>query len=404
MAKNPAEMFATKYFERYKTEPKMVSTPPPDNLQIVVVIPCFDEPNIIDTLHSLDTAKSLFIGGVEVIVVVNSAENSSKESINRNKQTFEILQKFSPNNFYLHTLLIEGVNKKYAGVGNARKIGMDEALRRFDSLERPKGIITSLDADCLVSEEYFTQIATTLEEHQATTLNFSHTLPSNNTQKEACMLYECYLRYFRIALQQTGFPNAIHTIGSCFALKAELYAKSGGMPRLQAGEDFYFLHKIAQITPIFKINKPLVFPSGRFSDRVPFGTGRAIDDIASKGEYMVYPLRNFYYLKDFFRTIPQLFYATTTDIFPHKIIEFYEEKALREKIDEVRCNTKSLEAFSKRFFSIFDAFFAIKFLNSLGKTQPILEACREILTINGISFENNLKDIFTKITKFDQSL
>ena len=41
-----------------------------------------------------------------------------------------------------------------AGVGLARKIGMDTALRVFDYSIDSKKIIISLDADCLAEENY----------------------------------------------------------------------------------------------------------------------------------------------------------------------------------------------------------------------------------------------------------
>ena len=61
---------------------------------------------------------------------------------------------------------------------------------------------------------------------------------------KAVWLYELHLRYYKQALQFTGFPYYYHTIGSAFAVNAEVYCKQGGMNRQKAGEDFYFLQKI----------------------------------------------------------------------------------------------------------------------------------------------------------------
>ena len=44
---------------------------------------------------------------------------------------------------------------KDAGVGLARKTGMDEALYRFNMLGKPEGIILSYDADSLCWEKLF---------------------------------------------------------------------------------------------------------------------------------------------------------------------------------------------------------------------------------------------------------
>ena len=39
------------------------------------------------------------------------------------------------------------------GVGLARKTGMDEAVRRFNAINNPEGIILNLDADCTCGTE-----------------------------------------------------------------------------------------------------------------------------------------------------------------------------------------------------------------------------------------------------------
>ena len=44
-----------------------------------------------------------------------------------------------------------------------------------------------------------------------------------------------------------GYPWAMYTVGSAFAVTAEAYVKRGGMNRRQAGEDFYFLQNLAHI-------------------------------------------------------------------------------------------------------------------------------------------------------------
>ena len=45
-----------------------------------------------------------------------------------------------------------------AKAGTARKAGMDEAVRRYNLLGKPQGIIVSLDADTLVDENYLVEI------------------------------------------------------------------------------------------------------------------------------------------------------------------------------------------------------------------------------------------------------
>ena len=85
-----------------------------------------------------------------------------------------------------------------------------------------------------------------------------------------------HLRYYKNALAFTGLPYAYHTVGSSFALTAAAYARQGGMNRRKAGEDFYFINKLIKGENFGEIMGAKVVPSSRISDRVPFGTGRAL--------------------------------------------------------------------------------------------------------------------------------
>ena len=96
-------------------------------------------------------------------------------------------------------------------------------------------------------------------------------------QRLGIQLYEDYLHYYKKALDYAGFPDSIYTIGSAFAVRADAYVKQGGMNRRQAGEDFYFLNKLTKLGKITEINDAYVYPSARVSDRVPFGTGAAMN-------------------------------------------------------------------------------------------------------------------------------
>src|SRR5213594_3575687 len=89
---------------------------------------------------------------------------------------------------------------------------------------------------------------------------------------EAIAAYELHLRYYVRALRYAGFPYAHHTIGSCMAVRADVYKKQGGMNKRQAGEDFYFLQKIIPLGHFTDLTETKVIPSSRPSDRVPFGT------------------------------------------------------------------------------------------------------------------------------------
>ena len=137
--------FADIYLEKQDFKSKIFKKPD-KNLRFIAVIPCYNEPFLIKTLNSLNNCappKS----AVELIIVVNSAENSSDQIKNVNLNTLkEINEWVRIENPFFKTYIIHCPNlpKKHAGAGLARKIGMDEAIYRFNMLNKPNGIIISL--------------------------------------------------------------------------------------------------------------------------------------------------------------------------------------------------------------------------------------------------------------------
>ncbi|MBR3946122.1 MAG: glycosyltransferase family 2 protein, partial [Bacteroidales bacterium] len=349
--------FAESYYKRYSVAPKIFNGNPRSDTGIIVVIPCYDDEFIFTALRSLDSANCPPCS-VEVIVVVNSAEDTDVAIVEKNRRIYASLceKKDSYLNFALLPYIIEGVPHKIAGVGNARKVGMDEAVWRFSAVENPRGVIVSLDADCLVSEDYFTEIYSRFycaKDHpNACTLQFRHNFDEklySGQEIVACRRYEMYLRYFRLAQKIAGIPQCLHTIGSCLAVTAETYARMGGMARRQAGEDFYFLQKLALQSKVASVDKPIVFPSPSVSERVPFGTGRSVKKIIETGSCKVYNFGLFLLLKDFYSAFPSLYDGDST--IPREIIEFVGEQKFKSLVDECRKNTSDRKSFVKRMFA-----------------------------------------------------
>lgn len=366
-------LFSDNYFNRYPSFPAFYPEMPDKNTGIIVVIPCYDDESVFETLQSLELANKTETF-IEVIVVLNSGEQTSEEIKIRNRQIFEKLKNRKKENYYknfaLLPILLENIPRKKAGVGFARKTGMDEALRRFSLLDKSAGLIVSLDADSIVSKDYF-QLIESAGAFQAKTdgfiFQFQHdfdTLKYSSEIIEACKLYETYLRYYRLALKFASFPFAYHTIGSCFAVRVEAYAKTGGMSTRQGGEDFYFIQKLAKMARVSQMKQIMVYPSPRISDKVPFGTGPSVRKIIETGGYKVYNFGLFLILKDFFACFDNFYDSNNLYNVPDEIIAYLGEKELRKIIEECRKNSRSKNAFIKRMFTNFDAFFVVKFLNS----------------------------------------
>ena len=369
-------MFADLYIQNNVVYPPFVNAEVSPSVSMIVMIPCLNEPEIFRTLESLwacDSVKSK----CEVIVVVNESENSSEAVKTFNQENYLRLFDWKAANdrpnLVLHPIYARSVNAKHAGAGMARKIGMDEVIRRFNSINRHDGVIISTDADCLFSPNYLQQIELAFSRKScfAATLNFKHRVEemADLKQRLGIQLYENYLHYYKKALDFAGFPDSIYTIGSAFAVRADAYVKQGGMNRRQAGEDFYFLNKLTKLGKIVEINDACVYPSARVSDRVPFGTGAAMtkwmndaDDLS-----LTYNFAAFLDLKVLFDRVDSLFRIASVAEFisslPPSVREYLESLNFSEKLDEINKYSSNLMSFRKRFFQFFDAFIILRFLN-----------------------------------------
>ena len=370
-------MFADRYIEKNIVFPEFIDSEVSPLVSMIVMIPCLNEPEIFRALESLWSCEPIR-SYCEVIVVVNESENSTQSVKNFNQETHTKLFDWKKGNdrpnLILYPIYARSVNAKHAGAGMARKIGMDEVVRRFNALNRPEGIIISTDADCLFSPNYLQRIEFVFAKDKscfAATLNFKHRVyeMADPKQRHGIRLYEDYLHYYKKALDFAGFPDSIYTIGSAFAVRAGAYVKQGGMNRRQAGEDFYFLNKLTKLGKIIEINDAFVYPSARVSDRVPFGTGAAMTKWMNEDEDLTitYNFAAFLDLKVLFDKVDSLFRNRAEDVFmaslPASVQEYLQTLEFSCKLDEINQNSSSLTSFRKRFFQFFDGFLILRFLN-----------------------------------------
>lgn len=393
------------YLKKHAGFPPFITEKPEDQLSCCVVIPCYREPNLFKTLESLLSATSPSLP-TEVIVVVNSPEGASADAAEINQQTnaqFQAWKQEIPSGkISFHLVHVPELKKKWAGAGWARKIGMDEAIHRFNLAGNENGIIVSLDADCRVSPNYFTAIEEAFQscsKCQLFTVGFEHDLQEpglDSGLRDGITRYELYMRYYRHAMQLTGYPNAIYTVGSAFAVRAGACVKQGGMNRKKAGEDFYFLHKVVQLGTFGEISEALVFPGIRTSDRVPFGTGPKLAQFLSGEDSMetTYSFRAFEELQPFFRKVNELYHldqqqlAGTIDSLPAPLRRFLMQSGATDVILELQSNCSGDSIFARRFFHRFNAFWILKYLNFVHeedyKPELLLKAARQLLQAKGI--------------------
>jgi glycosyltransferase involved in cell wall biosynthesis len=370
-------MFANTYLLKNKRVP-LIQTEPNLLCNIRIVIPCYNEPELLQSLESLKEC-SLPNTVVEVIILINHAEDAPLEIKNFNMATKAEadcwIQENNSNKLIFFAIGPVELRKKWAGVGLARKTGLDEAVLRFNHFNNTSGIVVSLDSDSLVEPNYLIEIEKHFKQnpkHVGATINVEHQKAGlSERQKHGIELYEKYLHYYKDALHFTGYPQAMITIGSAFAVTAEAYVKRGGMNRRQAGEDFYFLQNLAQLGTVGEINTTRVFPSARLSNRVPFGTGAAIQKWMAGTEDLTktYNFKAFADLKTLFDTKERLFQsgetgftAVITDL-PESVRQFVLLDNFKIEIEDLNKNCSTLKSFQTRFFHKFNAFKVLKFMN-----------------------------------------
>ncbi|MFZ5941405.1 MAG: glycosyltransferase family 2 protein [Bacteroidota bacterium] len=367
--------FATGYLASQAIRERLIGPPPDPGCGMIVAIPAFNEPGLIRCLESLQNCSAPPVG-VEVHVFFNAPAEADGNMLEQNRESQLQMQDWcrrnvsSPYRFfsYLENLSDE----KSGGVGLARKILMDEAVRRFDQIGRPEGIILSLDADTLVSRDYLQAVYrhfTAEKNTDGCSVYFEHPIQGMEYPDDiynAIASYELHQRYYLHAVRYTGYPFAFHTVGSAFAVKAVSYVRMGGMNRRQGGEDFYFIQKLANTGRFSECREASVFPSPRPSDRVPFGTGPAVRRLIQGEEKVLLtpPFSSFRRLRDLFVSLSAS--GDGGEISSDPLVSgFLDSVAFREKIAEIRSNTASEKSFNKRFFQWFDMLMILRFLHYL---------------------------------------
>jgi glycosyltransferase involved in cell wall biosynthesis len=425
--------FADAYLLKAGLREALVEPAPHPGLKISVTIPVYNESGLERCLDSLFQCGSGRSGSgvhadagfhAEVLVFINAPADSPAEILQQNQATLEEARRWiaeHPHPFIdFHVWLDHSFGKKEAGVGTSRKILMDEAVRRFNTLERPGGIIASLDADAVVRPDYLEALVDHFGSGSAggsaggfeggssggpsggslpdgCSIRFEHPLTESEASGPekygpgvygAITQYELHLRYYIQSIRFTGYPYAYQTVGSAFAVRADIYCKEGGMNRRQAGEDFYFIQKVAQRGNFSQCNATCVVPSPRPSDRVPFGTGAMVRHLhTGEGVLKTYNQQPFGMLRNFFRLInhPDFHsgYSPLPEDLPLPLSAFLEQQQFEAALKEIRANSASMEALRNRFWRWFNMFRIMKFLHFSRERGypdiPVGEAASELL-------------------------
>lgn len=400
MAKN-IEALAEQYFKRFSDFSIDIDTICTDkNLRTIYVIPCFKEPEIIATLNSLLACQKPKFASL-VLIYINASEAAAQETKDFNKNTFKDVNHFISENqtelLQFEVFLNNEFPQKHAGVGYARKTLMDTALKIF-ARNKTDGIIVNTDADCFFTPNYFESIEKTFADSSIAlaVMHYEHRI---SEEKDAVLAkgiteYELHLRYYKQALEWTGYPNVLETIGSCMVCLASVYALEGGMNKRKAGEDFYFINKLAKSRKSTTITAAAVLPSCRTSDRVPFGTGKAMNDYKTKETKMLlsYDIECFIALRQMLEQVEMLYDKGFESLALDQTGKAYLKGISIEKnLEEIKKQSNNLARFTERFFYWFDHLKALQFIHYYTEHEfekiAIDEAAREFFNLKSVKKE-----------------
>ncbi len=335
-----------------------------------------------------------------VIFVINNSISSTQEVKDDNKSSLNFLRTLIRGNSFdqlSNQIIQSGIrigmidaasegkefNDDEGGVGLARKIGMDTALQVFDYSFPGVKIILSLDADCVVESNYLEEIINSFTRNNFFVANveFEHNLSEADINRLGIIFYEIFLRHYVAGLLHANSPFGYHTIGSTIVCNHEAYIKAGGMNTKKAAEDFYFLQKLAKHYSINRISSTKVKLSARESWRVPFGTGRTMNDISSnKKNILLYDADVYIILKDWLELLNSdlsldvnLILLEAKKIHP-ELYNFLESRGFDKDWIKILENSKSQKQLDYQRKNWFDAFETLKLIHHLRDTSfPMID-------------------------------
>ena len=375
-----------------------------EGIDTVVVIPALAESkHLFTTLASLEKNPLAELERTLVICVVNNGPSSaaSGKDVTDNRETLKRLQGLVDSDENgLRVGYVDASSpgmempEKTAGVGLARKIGMDLALGVFDYGNNRPPIICSLDADTLVEPTYLSAVRKAFEQDKVTAavIAFAHQAADRTDEQSAICCYELFLRYYVLGLRYAGSPYAFHSIGSTMVCSAESYAAVRGMNTRRAGEDFYFLEKLAKTGRMGRITATTIHPSARASERVPFGTGKRVIRFTEgeANEYLLYDPQCFEVLKEWLSHMlsctdqdPEVVLTCAGEI--HQNLEaFLRSRRFAEawpRLVENSGDEAHLRDHFARWFDGFETFKLIRYLTNTVFPPVNMFAALEALTI-----------------------
>lgn len=344
-----------------------------------VVIPSLAEgDSLFATLKSLEANPAQWTERFLILIVVNHGEQASAEEKSQNIQDLARLSDYSECSklslAWVDAASLElEIPTRQSGVGFVRKLGMDLSLPLLNWQESP--LLVCLDADTLVEGNYLQMIDTHFRRSSsgAAVLPFRHQTAKDAEHQAAIDRYELFLRSYVYGLHLAGSPYAFNSVGSAIACRGLAYIRCGGMNNRKAGEDFYFLQKLAKTDGVAFLTGTTVFPEPRVSGRVPFGTGRSIGRLLDGDSQSVlfYPVAVFRVLADWLNVVAENLMADAEVLFSRAeaispvLADYLDQVGWQSSWPRLQANHQTEERREEAFHTWFDGFRTLRLIHML---------------------------------------
>lgn len=357
---------------------------PRPGLKLCVVIPSLAEsqnlPAVLDSL----ACGSRRLDECEVVVLVNQGENAPAEITRDNHATMELRAVYAASPVSVHFVdrfsRGRSLAAKQAGVGLARRLGLDlglDRLVRAGQVER--SCLACLDADSPVGPGYLDTLLEAFDREDqppAAVCAYAHPMPAEAALRLPMVAYELWLRYLVAGFNAAGSVFAFSAIGSCTVVSAGAYAQVRGLEPRKAAEDFHFLRKLAKLNGLQllpQIPGAMVYPAARLSDRVPFGTGRAMQRSAAEGRSVylhVEPPEVFLEVAEFFRRAPEAFSRPAAwHGLPRRLDDFLGREGAWPVFEKFRALYPGSQQFTLAVQHWFDSLKIVRYANAVTRQQ-----------------------------------
>ena len=252
----------------------LFSSEPDKNLIVSVIVPVKDEElYIIKTLDALrnqvdNREEPLNYTMYEVLLLINNSTDASYKIAKAYQQKHQCFQ--------LHIANIT-LPKKVAHIGTVRRLLMDEACRRLQSVNN-NGIIASTDGDTEVDSMWLHHTIKEINKGNDVVGGRIISKPVNEKIRRY-YLQDVTYRYLAKKLEtkinpctHDPWPSHFQCYGASMAVQCAAYKKAGGLPAVPFLEDAAFCSASYRIDSKIRCSPEVkVYTSARRSNRVNVG-------------------------------------------------------------------------------------------------------------------------------------